>query len=344
MNCDGVSSLLSAYLDGELSPGELLRVEEHLRRCHACADEVDSLRQTVALVASLEEVEVPASFQVQLHDRLVAAGSPMAAVRRAPAVPSWQRNVRRWAVPAAAAAAALAIGMTQLPTGGNGPLDIGKSVFRTPPEQPASGGTKTADVTPPVTADPAPDKPVGTGVPVAPKDNDVAPKPPVEVAPGQTKVDGTRAAGTTTETPPPVKLDPKLSYTAEVVVEGALDAKTEAAIRDGYANLTKGNNELVIKVPNQQAAVDQLNVKVKEWWPTAKVTVTAIDLANDLQKAQSAMDSAKHVVEQDALVKTSDAEAAVNAKNLEKAQEALDAVKAQLTSAVFTVKFVQPVH
>ncbi|HWI63366.1 MAG TPA: zf-HC2 domain-containing protein, partial [Symbiobacteriaceae bacterium] len=112
MNCDGVSNLLSAYLDGELSPGELLRVEEHLRRCHACADEVDSLRQTIALVSSLEEVEVPANFGFQLHQRLVAVGPPVAAVRRTPAAPSWQRNVRRWAVPAAAAAAALAIGLT----------------------------------------------------------------------------------------------------------------------------------------------------------------------------------------------------------------------------------------
>ncbi|HWH72220.1 MAG TPA: zf-HC2 domain-containing protein, partial [Candidatus Sulfotelmatobacter sp.] len=144
MNCDGVSILLSAYLDGELTPGELLRVEEHLRRCHACADEVDSLRQTMALVSSLEEVEVPATFQVQLHQRLVALGPPVAAGHRRPAVPAWQRNARRWAIPAAAAAAALAIGVStynvnlpQLASGLNG----GQGTFTLQPKQQVASDT-----------------------------------------------------------------------------------------------------------------------------------------------------------------------------------------------------------
>lgn len=77
MNCDGVRDLLSPYVDGELSPGELLWVEQHLRRCHTCADEVDALRQTIALVASLDEVEVPAGFHAALHERLVALGPPL---------------------------------------------------------------------------------------------------------------------------------------------------------------------------------------------------------------------------------------------------------------------------
>ena len=114
MNCDGVRGLLSAYVDGELSAGELLRVEQHLRRCHACADDVDSLRQTIALVASLDEVEVPASFHAQLHDRLAALGPPVSGVRRTKATPPLQRGIRKWAMPAAAAAAVLAIGLTSL--------------------------------------------------------------------------------------------------------------------------------------------------------------------------------------------------------------------------------------
>jgi hypothetical protein len=114
MNCDGVRGLISAFIDGELSAGELLRVEQHLRRCHCCADEVDALRQTIALVSSLDEVEVPTTFRAQLHERLVALGPPVAVPARPAAVASWQRNVRRWAVPAAAAAAAMAIGLTSL--------------------------------------------------------------------------------------------------------------------------------------------------------------------------------------------------------------------------------------
>lgn len=104
MNCDGVRGLLSAYVDGELSPGDLLRVEQHLRHCHWCADEVDALRQTIALVASLEEVPLPAGFHAQLHNRLVACGIPLEVARRAKPPLGWQRSVRRWVAPAAAAA------------------------------------------------------------------------------------------------------------------------------------------------------------------------------------------------------------------------------------------------
>lgn len=113
MNCDGVRALLSAYIDGELSGGELLRVEQHLRRCHWCAGEVDALRQTIALVASLDEVEVPATFRPRLHERLVAMAPPVAA----PAGPGQRRSRRtafvRWSIPAAAAAA-LVIGAAGL--------------------------------------------------------------------------------------------------------------------------------------------------------------------------------------------------------------------------------------
>jgi len=123
MNCDGVRGLLSAYLDGELVPGDLLRVEQHLRRCHGCADEVDALRRTVSLVAALPVVDVPADFHTRLHNRLVALGPPVI-VRPAAGANAWQRHLRDWALPAAAAAAVLAVSLaglrqvgTQLPPG-----------------------------------------------------------------------------------------------------------------------------------------------------------------------------------------------------------------------------------
>ncbi|MGE5674421.1 MAG: zf-HC2 domain-containing protein [Mycobacterium leprae] len=136
MNCDGVKGLLSAYLDGELSPGELLRVEQHLRHCHWCADEVDSLRQSVALVSSLDEVELPIGFHAALHDRLVALGpSVMMPVRHVATLPNRSRNnTRRWAIPAAAAAAAaaLAIGLTSYPQVAAPGLEAPTGQFATP--------------------------------------------------------------------------------------------------------------------------------------------------------------------------------------------------------------------
>ncbi|BAD39831.1 zf-HC2 domain-containing protein [Symbiobacterium thermophilum] len=105
MNCDGVRPLLSGYIDQELSAGELLRVEQHLRRCHACAAEVDALRQTVALVASLDEVEVPATFHAQLRQRLMSEDPPIARVHTAGRGRNRLHSFQRWAIPAAAAAA-----------------------------------------------------------------------------------------------------------------------------------------------------------------------------------------------------------------------------------------------
>ena len=33
-----VDGSLSAYIDGELSPAEMERVEDHLQECHACSE------------------------------------------------------------------------------------------------------------------------------------------------------------------------------------------------------------------------------------------------------------------------------------------------------------------
>jgi hypothetical protein len=103
MNCDGVRDLLSAYVDGEATPGELLRVEQHLRRCPVCAEEVDALRQTIAMVASLEEVELPPGFREGLRARLAEVS--ISRQPELPVRPAWGRHLRRWALPAAAAAA-----------------------------------------------------------------------------------------------------------------------------------------------------------------------------------------------------------------------------------------------
>ena len=54
--------LLSAYIDGEVSASETLRVEEHLARCQECRDELASLRSTVGLLRRLPELAVPRSF------------------------------------------------------------------------------------------------------------------------------------------------------------------------------------------------------------------------------------------------------------------------------------------
>lgn len=181
MNCDGVRELLSAYVDGELSSGELLRVEQHLRRCPLCAEEVDALRQAIALVGALEEVELPAGFREGLRARLAKVSpqlQPVAPVT--PLQPAWQRQVKRWALPAAAAAA-FALASSGI-YGQLGPILTRVADNKTPAES-----VKTPAVVDPVTP--------------APKDNtppDVATKDP------GAQTGGTDVGKSTDVTTPPV--------------------------------------------------------------------------------------------------------------------------------------------
>lgn len=60
-----VKEMLSAYLDGELSSKEQARVEKHLAQCADCAQNLRTLRQTVALLGQLPPVAVPRAFTVR---------------------------------------------------------------------------------------------------------------------------------------------------------------------------------------------------------------------------------------------------------------------------------------
>jgi anti-sigma factor RsiW len=99
--------LLSAYLDGEITPTERIDVDRHLGACEACRDEVRGLAAARAAVRSLPMLEPAAG--------LIPESEP-AAVRRFP------RRRLAWAA-AAVVAGALGIGVM---TGGDttSPLDL----------------------------------------------------------------------------------------------------------------------------------------------------------------------------------------------------------------------------
>ena len=60
-----VDESLSAYIDGELSPAEVERVEKHLEECSPCSESLTTLRHTIALVKELPLVSAPRSFAVR---------------------------------------------------------------------------------------------------------------------------------------------------------------------------------------------------------------------------------------------------------------------------------------
>ena len=93
MICAEVNPLLELELDGELDARSVLHVREHVARCSSCARQAASLRAlSAAARAHLTSYELPAG----LERRLLRAVRP-------------RRSALRWAAPALAAAAAVAV-------------------------------------------------------------------------------------------------------------------------------------------------------------------------------------------------------------------------------------------
>lgn len=53
------SELISAYLDGELTPSEMQRLMEHLPNCGVCAADLEETQTVRAAIRSLPMVELP---------------------------------------------------------------------------------------------------------------------------------------------------------------------------------------------------------------------------------------------------------------------------------------------
>jgi anti-sigma factor RsiW len=70
MECPEIKSLLSEYIDGTLDAETKELVDQHVLTCGHCRKELASLRALVQELGSLESVEPPKDFLVQLHKRL----------------------------------------------------------------------------------------------------------------------------------------------------------------------------------------------------------------------------------------------------------------------------------
>jgi anti-sigma factor RsiW len=53
VNCRKVNSLLSAYIDGEVTGSEQIHIRRHLRECNGCCEEHESLQQTKQILSRL---------------------------------------------------------------------------------------------------------------------------------------------------------------------------------------------------------------------------------------------------------------------------------------------------
>lgn len=96
--CEDFLELLDSFLDGELPPDQMLRVQAHLDACPACRDYVDGALTLRAAFPSVEDADVPEGFAENVMERVRASTPKPAALHR-----------RRWVSAVAALAACCAI-------------------------------------------------------------------------------------------------------------------------------------------------------------------------------------------------------------------------------------------
>jgi len=79
VNCRKVNSLLSAYIDGELTGVEQLQVRRHLRDCACCHAEHESLLMTKRLLSGLRTKAPCRDLEPIILNRLDQANAPRSA-------------------------------------------------------------------------------------------------------------------------------------------------------------------------------------------------------------------------------------------------------------------------
>ena len=98
---------LSEYLDGGLSDADIRKVEDHLRTCESCTEELDSLRDAVGLLRQTPVIPTRRDFSfVEAPESALKAREPIAAV----GFPGFRVPV--WAYGAAASVAVVAFAIT----------------------------------------------------------------------------------------------------------------------------------------------------------------------------------------------------------------------------------------
>lgn len=66
LSCQELVELVTAYLEGALSPAERDRFEAHLATCQGCRNYLDRMRKTIALTGRLSEEAIPTEARQQL--------------------------------------------------------------------------------------------------------------------------------------------------------------------------------------------------------------------------------------------------------------------------------------
>ena len=111
MNCEQMTLLMSAWLDGELSEMEEGQMKEHLEQCPQCRELMEQLQALHTSFSDLEEIPAPEGFADCVMERIARESRPKV-------VPLFKRPQIR-ALGALAACAALFVGFGSIRMGGS---------------------------------------------------------------------------------------------------------------------------------------------------------------------------------------------------------------------------------
>ncbi len=193
------ADLLSSYLDDQVTPEERAYIERHVSTCMSCQLELQSLRQTVAILQALPRVPVPRAFTLSE----VQVGRGARATRPSP----WFGGLARVAgVLAAVAVIAVSVALLR-----QSALAPAAQVARAPLPAAAPSAALEAPAAPTAVAA-APAAPAASGAPV---EESPSAAPQAKQAPSQPSPTGQAEAAAATGLPAPAESAP--SATANTV-------------------------------------------------------------------------------------------------------------------------------
>lgn len=137
MNCEAVKEMLWAYLEKETTAEEAVKIEEHLKHCRDCREELELQKEMMETLSGLPDEELPEGYHAELMQKLQAEAAPNVVpfpVRKKNR-PMW----KQWGMVAAAVLVVVAAG------GMNGMLEMRESQQAAVQEMKAEDMVRTAE-------------------------------------------------------------------------------------------------------------------------------------------------------------------------------------------------------
>ena len=76
MNCETVKEMLWAYLEKETTAEEAVKIEEHLKNCAVCREELELQKEIMDSLQNLPDEELPDGFHANLMQKLRVEAAP----------------------------------------------------------------------------------------------------------------------------------------------------------------------------------------------------------------------------------------------------------------------------